>query len=169
MKFPKDNFEAEFEKAIRVLTTAMPPAEQLSKPTLLHNIRVAIYLYTHGHGRDVCLAGLLHDAVEDTNITSQDLERDFGKGVASFVVANTKDSRFDDLMEKYKDMMKRCTETEGAAIIKAADILDNYWYFSKIEDRKKTDWMITTGQMLMDVLPADFDDPIFEELRAAIA
>lgn len=169
MKFSPDNLEAEFESAIRLLTDAMPRAEELSKPTLLHDIRVGIYLYTRGYGRNLCIAGVLHDAIEDTPMTIEQIQEQFGEHVAQLVLANTKDETLKDRMEKYEDLMTRCAESEEGAIIKAADILDNYLYFSKIADKEKADWMVTTGKMLLAKLPKEYQDAVFKELQSAIS
>jgi (p)ppGpp synthase/HD superfamily hydrolase len=165
MKYSPDNFESEFEDAIRILTNAMPPAEELEKPTLIHNLRVAIYLYTHGYSRQICLGGLLHDAIEDTKITLQEIEERFGKEVSTLVQANTKNNSLQG-MEKYEELTKRCIEVgQAGAIIKAADILDNYIYYSKINELEGKNWMIKTGNMLLKEIPEIYTDPIFDELK----
>jgi (p)ppGpp synthase/HD superfamily hydrolase len=165
MKYSPDNFEAEFEHAIRLLTNAMPLAEELEKPTLIHNLRVAVYLYTHGYSRQICLGGLLHDAIEDTKISLQEIEEKFGKEVTKLVQANTKNNTLGG-MEKYEELTKRCIEVgQEGAVIKAADILDNYIYYSKINELEGKEWMIKTGNMLLKKLPENYKDPIFAELR----
>lgn len=40
---------------------------------------------------DIVLAGFLHDLIEDTEVTYEDLVRDRGTSVAELVLANTKD------------------------------------------------------------------------------
>ncbi|MEI6533631.1 MAG: HD domain-containing protein [Candidatus Roizmanbacteria bacterium] len=168
MIFSPDNFENEFEDAIRILTNAMPPAEKLIKPTLLHSLRVAVYLYTHGYNRITCLAGLLHDAIEDTKITFDDIEKKFGTDVAVLVQANTKNNTLEGF-EKYEDLIRRCIKAgETGAIIKATDIVDNYVYFQKIDHIDGKEWMIKTGTILLNSLPTDYKDPIFYTLKELI-
>lgn len=107
-----NNFDDEFEVAIRLLTENMPDAEDLEKPTLFHSIRVGVHLYNLGYSREICLAGLLHDVVEDADITKDDIEEEFGSEVALLVKANTKD---EDLENKYEDLIERCVLAgEGA-------------------------------------------------------
>lgn len=161
-----DRFEPEFEKAIRWLAGSMPDASALSKPTLMHSIRVGVYLYMNGYDRDTCLAGLLHDAVEDTPLTAADIERAFGNRVAELVLANTKNDSIRGKTDKYLDMMSRCVKSgEAAAVIKAADILDNIAYFKRTMETDRLQWMLVSAEMLIHALPVDYIDPAFDRLR----
>ncbi|WP_163652149.1 HD domain-containing protein [Listeria sp. PSOL-1] len=54
-----------------------------------HPLNVARLLANAGFSEEVVVAGLLHDVVEDTEITSQEIERQFGKPVAELVAAHT--------------------------------------------------------------------------------
>jgi (p)ppGpp synthase/HD superfamily hydrolase len=54
-------------------------------PYLEHVVAVAWILDHAGFEEDVVVAGLLHDLVEDTPVTVQDLEHRFGKAVADLV------------------------------------------------------------------------------------
>ena len=52
------------------------------EPYIIHPLAVGSILIQLGMDRDTICAGLLHDVVEDTECTLEDLERDFGKEVA---------------------------------------------------------------------------------------
>jgi (p)ppGpp synthase/HD superfamily hydrolase len=54
-------------------------------PYLEHVVAVAWILDRAGFGEDVVIAGLLHDLVEDTSLTLEELEQRFGKDVAGLV------------------------------------------------------------------------------------
>lgn len=134
------NFDNEFEKAVRFITIAMPSAEELEKPTLFHSLRVGIFLYTHKYSRVICIAGLLHDAIEDTKITKSEIESDFGIDIANIVVANSKDDNLHG-KEKYKKLIEQCIKYgEEALIVKAADILDNHLYYTRINNSGGLDY-----------------------------
>lgn len=60
------------------------------EPYVKHCLAVAAILTEYRVPAEVIAAGLLHDTVEDTDITIQDLERDFGKEVAQLVDGVTK-------------------------------------------------------------------------------
>lgn len=92
---------------------------------IIHPIRVADLLEQAGFREEVICAGYLHDVVEDTNYTLQDIEREFGRDVRGFVAAHTED--------KSKSWMERKQHTietvwkapfELKALI-VADKLDN--------------------------------------------
>jgi (p)ppGpp synthase/HD superfamily hydrolase len=160
-----NHFDSEFEKAIRFITNAMPPAEELEKPTLFHSIRVGVYLYNHGYNREVCLAGLLHDSIEDTRVTQTDIENNFGKEVAELVAANSKNETLaKDII--YKKLLEQCIEYgEDALIIKAADILDNHIYYTKINEPEGLHYTRTITKLLLEMKPKEFQNKIFNELE----
>ena len=60
------------------------------EPYINHCLAVAAILAEYSMPADVVTAGLLHDTVEDTSIKVEDLNRDFGEGVANLVHGVTK-------------------------------------------------------------------------------
>ncbi len=54
-------------------------------PYILHPMAVGMILDRLGYDEDVVIAGLLHDAVEDTEATLDAIEREFGEPVAALV------------------------------------------------------------------------------------
>lgn len=50
-------------------------------------------------------------------------------------------------------------------IIKAADVLDNYSYYTRINDDGGIGYVKMISQLLLKQKPDEFKDPIFEELR----
>ena len=56
------------------------------EPYIIHPVQVAYILSTLGLDDSTICAALLHDVVEDTDITKQDLENEFGKEIADMVV-----------------------------------------------------------------------------------
>ena len=63
---------------------------QSGKPYITHCLEVASILAEMGAPAEVVAAGLLHDTVEDTRITLQDLRNDFGDTIANLVDGVTK-------------------------------------------------------------------------------
>ncbi len=61
-------------------------------PFVLHPLEVASLLANRGFGDEVVAAGLLHDLVEDTDVTLEELRRDFGPTVAGYVDVLTEDA-----------------------------------------------------------------------------
>lgn len=64
-------------------------------PYIVHPYEVAHILTKEGAEEEVVVAGLLHDTLEDTQVTVEDIQRQFGERVAMMVLGcseNKKDS-----------------------------------------------------------------------------
>ncbi|MBD9098814.1 HD domain-containing protein [bacterium] len=57
------------------------------KPMIIHPISVGILLEEYGYDEPVVAAGYLHDVVEDTKYTIEDIKREFGNEVANLVMS----------------------------------------------------------------------------------
>ncbi|MBQ9058199.1 MAG: bifunctional (p)ppGpp synthetase/guanosine-3',5'-bis(diphosphate) 3'-pyrophosphohydrolase [Atopobiaceae bacterium] len=62
-------------------------------PYILHPLEVAAIAGTMTHDTDVLIAALLHDTVEDTPASLEDIEARFGSRVAELVASETEDKR----------------------------------------------------------------------------
>ena len=56
------------------------------KPMIMHPIGVGQLLKSFGYDDNVIAAGFLHDVVEDTKYTIEDIEKEFGSDIASLVM-----------------------------------------------------------------------------------
>jgi (p)ppGpp synthase/HD superfamily hydrolase len=54
-------------------------------PYIIHPIGVSMLLLQAGYNTEVVIAGLLHDTIEDTSVTGDDIESAFGKQVRNIV------------------------------------------------------------------------------------
>jgi len=94
-------------------------------PYILHPLRVATHLVSHGYrDPDLLAAALLHDALEDTTLDEAELTRRFGPRVTALVWAATK-----PMLRRRRDTATYlaaagASEGEGQ-LIKLADRLDN--------------------------------------------
>ena len=59
------------------------------KPMIIHPINTANILKEYGFDSNVVAAGYLHDVVEDTKYTIEDIEKEFGEDIKSLVEGNT--------------------------------------------------------------------------------
>jgi (p)ppGpp synthase/HD superfamily hydrolase len=91
-----------------------------------HPVAVAELLADQGFGEETVAAALLHDVVEDSEASVEDVEADFGEAVAGLVAALTEDASIEPF-EARKDAHRRHVEEVGgdAAAIYAADKLSN--------------------------------------------
>lgn len=96
-------------------------------PYVSHPIGVATNLMTVGGVRDaaVIIGALLHDTVEDTQTTFEEIEGKFGKKVAGYVREVTDDKSLAKEVRKRQQVINAAHKSEGAAQIKLADKLYN--------------------------------------------
>jgi guanosine-3',5'-bis(diphosphate) 3'-pyrophosphohydrolase len=102
------------------------------EPYVTHPVAVAHYLATLQMDPETIAAALLHDVPEDTDITVAELEKRFGREVATLVDGVTKLSKFgsarsmeEQQAENIRKMFLAMAEDVRVVIIKLADRLHN--------------------------------------------
>ena len=101
------------------------------KPYFTHPLRVAFILSDLMMDSTTCAAGLLHDVVEDTDITLADITEKFGAEVALLVDGVTKLNKLDftskeeQQAESLRKMFLAMAKDIRVVIIKLADRLHN--------------------------------------------
>ena len=100
------------------------------EPYFKHPMRVAAIVKKYKKSKEIdklISAALLHDTIEDTNITAKKLKRKFGKTIMSLVQELTSDK--EDMVEKGGKRKYLAHKTQNmsswALVIKLADRLDN--------------------------------------------
>ena len=122
--------EHEIERAISYLINNFEETGHNPKPVIFHSLRVGIRLWDLGYGSLITIAGILHDVLEDTEVTEEALAAEFSDEVHRLVAANSHDRSIEGREGWYKEVFQRCYE-EGkeALIVKAADFYDNLDYY----------------------------------------
>ncbi len=101
------------------------------EPYIIHPMNVAYILASLGMDDETVCAALLHDIVEDTNLTNEDLAKEFGESIAQMVAGVTKlgSIRFTSIEEKqaenYRKMFLAMGKDIRVILIKLADRLHN--------------------------------------------
>src|SRR5689334_16100345 len=101
------------------------------EPYILHPLAVArICIEEIGLGVRSTICSLLHDTVEDTDVTLEDIEREFGNEIARIVDGLTKISNIIDVnasaqAENFKKILLTLTDDPRVILIKLADRLHN--------------------------------------------
>src|SRR3954469_9163102 len=101
------------------------------EPYILHPLAVArIGIEEIGLGVRSTICSLLHDTVEDTDVTLEDIEREFGTEIARIVDGLTKISNIIDVnasaqAENFKKILLTLTDDPRVILIKLADRLHN--------------------------------------------
>lgn len=132
--------ESKHRKKVEIITKAFNFAKQAHKgvrrrsgePYILHPIAVArIACYEIGLGSTSICAALLHDVVEDTDYTVEDIENLFGPKIAQIVDGLTKISggifgdRASAQAENFKKLLLTMNDDIRVILIKIADRLHN--------------------------------------------
>ena len=104
---------------------------QSGEPYISHPLNVAYILADMHADKDTVCAGLLHDTLEDTNITKEDIAHDFNQNIANLVDGVTKLSKMnfstkqDQNYANTRKIITGITEDVRIIIIKLADRLHN--------------------------------------------
>ncbi|AFK21153.1 hypothetical protein HFX_6026 (plasmid) [Haloferax mediterranei ATCC 33500] len=124
-------------------------------------------LYDRGYEKHIVISGLLHDLLEDTDVTSDEIHSKFGKDVANIVEATSFDENIDDYLERHYDIYKRCFGLgRNAVAVKAADILDNSDYYGLGDSEELEKNQIKKVEYFIDKSePYIGDEDIFQELN----
>ena len=97
-------------------------------PYYVHLDEVRRIVKGAGGSEDMQAAALLHDTVEDTSVTSQDIMKEFGSKIAKLVVELTDISKPEDgnrAVRKAMDRDKLASASAEAQTIKYADLISN--------------------------------------------
>ena len=120
------------EKAFKIAFDAHKETRRRSgEPYIIHPLSVAkIVTEEMGLGVKSVLCSLLHDVVEDTDYTLEEIERNFGSKVASIIDGLTKigelyDSNSSLQAENFRKMLLTLSDDLRVILIKLADRLHN--------------------------------------------
>jgi (p)ppGpp synthase/HD superfamily hydrolase len=94
-----------------------------AEPYMNHLTEVAelVAIATNGNDIDVVIAAVLHDTVEDTNATLDELKSAFGSHVSGLVAEVTDDKSLPKTTRKLLQIEHAAQASPGAKIIKLAD------------------------------------------------
>jgi len=129
---PSDDFAA-LEKAYRLADKAHAGQKRKSgEPYIMHPLCVAIILAELEMDKETIIAGLLHDVIEDTVVTREELEKEFSPEIALLVDGVTKLTQLNLSMDKIeiqaenlRKMFLAMAKDIRVIIIKLADRLHN--------------------------------------------
>lgn len=153
-----DKFEEYNPEEVEIVKKAYEYADALHKgqmrqsgePYIIHPLNVAYILAEMHADKDTICAGLLHDTLEDTNITKEDIAHDFNQNIANLVDGVTKlakmnfSSKQDQNYANTRKIITGITEDVRIIIIKLADRLHNMRTLSfKSEFKQKENSMET--------------------------
>ena len=130
-------------------------------PYVTHCVAAAQICAEMGLDEDSIVAALLHDCIEDTAITHEDIARQFGAEVADIVEGVTKltrvqfTSREDEQMENLRKMLMAMAKDIRVILIKIADRLHNM---------RTMEYMVTQKQLEKSLETMEIYAPIAHRL-----
>ena len=121
------------EKAYELAKSAHGDQRRKSgEPYIIHPLSVAIILAELEMDKETIIAGILHDVVEDTGVTDEQIEEEFGNEVASLVDGVTKltqlnysQDKIEVQAENLRKMFIAMAKDIRVVVIKLADRLHN--------------------------------------------
>jgi guanosine-3',5'-bis(diphosphate) 3'-pyrophosphohydrolase len=131
----QNNPTADLAKIRKVFEVARDAhSQQIRKdgsPYIIHPLAAAEIIAEMGLDDESIEAALLHDTIEDTDVTYEDIERMFGKNVANIVEGVTKltrvkyTSKEEEQMDNLRKMLLAMAKDIRVILIKMADRLHN--------------------------------------------
>jgi GTP pyrophosphokinase len=113
------------------------------EPYILHPIAVAMIAADEiGLGVRSTICALLHDTVEDTDITLEDIKREFGNEIAKIVdgltkIATVMDTNSSQQAENFKKILLTLTDDPRVILIKLSDRLHNMRTMDSMKQEKQ--------------------------------
>jgi (p)ppGpp synthase/HD superfamily hydrolase len=127
------SYSYRIEQAIRaasVLHRGQVRKGESSFPYVTHLYAVAMLVADYTKDEDIIIAALLHDTIEDTDYTSEELHDDFGPTVRDIVLGVTEPPRGDSAKDSWKERKKQYLKQlksapHGSLMVAAADKIHN--------------------------------------------
>lgn len=113
------------------------------EPYILHPLAVSrICVEEIGLGVRSTICALLHDTVEDTDVTLDDIEREFGNEIARIIdgltkISNVVDANTSQQAENFKKILLTLTDDPRVILIKLADRLHNMRTLDSMKGEKQ--------------------------------
>ncbi|WP_052807415.1 RelA/SpoT family protein [Risungbinella massiliensis] len=113
------------------------------EPYIIHPVEVTIILTELSMDRETLIAGLLHDVVEDTGVTLEEIGQEFGDTIAHLVdgVTKLKNLKFrssaENQAENFRKMFLAMAKDDRVIICKLADRLHNLRTLQHMPEEKQ--------------------------------
>ena len=130
--------------------------DQAASPYINHPIALANVLANEAGIDDerVLIAAILHDTIEDTETTEQELVREFGKEIADIVMEVTDDKTLAKAERKQLQIEHAGIISRRAKLVKLADKISN---LRDIANSPPSDWSLARKQEYFDWAKAVVD------------
>lgn len=142
--------DLKIEEAISFLVTEYAKSGHNTKPVVIHSIKVAMTLYDLGYKTEMVIAGVLHDLLEDSEVTKDEIAAKFGEVVAEMVEGLSFRSEIEDKVAQYREMFERTLSGgKDLLIIKSADTYQNSFFVG--DKLKKDDFFLRKMEYFLEI------------------
>ena len=132
---------------------------------------MALYLYNHAYDIQVVVGALLHDMVEDTDTSLQNIKDAFGERIEELVHLLTMDFKIEDYKEQFMANFKRLENSKDGLIIRCVDIMDNAPYIklapvevqNKVKEKHQYFYNTYKHILQNETIWKDFEKIVLEE------
>lgn len=167
---PRMRTERLMDKAHGFVGHHMRTSGNNPKPVILHCFRIGEHLLELGYPDRVILGGILHDIIEDSDVTETMVEAEFGPKVSDLVAANTFDSTIRDKEKQFKEAFDRCLSTgKDALLVRSADIYQNFEFYNWGQKNGiigNADYLIRKNTYFIKLAAKDIsEEPIFIKMK----
>ena len=137
------------------------------KPVVMHSLRTGLVLFEFCYEKDLVIAGLLHDVMEDAEVEFEEIKDRFGERVAKIVQAVSVNRSITYGAARHKDLHEReIALGKDAIIVAIADHLENIPFLKYAKDRKeyetvKSRWLVFFNEVAVHVK----NEPIYNEYK----
>ena len=160
------------KKAYRIAGEAHEGQKRLSgEPYIMHPLSVAIILASLGMDEASIVAAILHDTVEDTKLTIEEVRKEFGETVAELVDGVTKigkvplQTKEEQQAENIRKMLIAMSRDIRVIIIKLADRLHNMRTLMFKPEQRRREIALETIEIYAPIAHRLGIRPIKEELE----
>ena len=141
------------------------------KPVYFHCVKVAMKLYELGYEEKLVVGGILHDLVEDTECTLEDIKVEFGEEMSKLIEAVSFNPDVEDKFEQSKQMLDASLAYgKDALIIKSIDMYENGRFFHLVTKSDVKEYLVKKYQYFIDIAePIIADEPAYKTYKQLAA
>ncbi len=162
----------DIKKAYKIASDAHAGQKRLSgEPYIMHPLSVALILASLGMDEGSIIAAILHDTVEDTTLTYEEVKKEFGQTVADLVEGVTKigkvplQTKEEQQAENIRKMLIAMSRDIRVIIIKLADRLHNMRTLMFKPEQRRREIALETIEIYAPIAHRLGIRPIKEELE----
>lgn len=167
-----ENEICDIKKAYKIADEAHAGQKRLSgEPYIMHPLNVALILASLGMDEASIVAAILHDTVEDTKLTHEEVEKEFGETIAELVEGVTKigkvplQTKEEQQAENIRKMLIAMSRDIRVIIIKLADRLHNMRTLMFKPEQRRREIALETIEIYAPIAHRLGIRPIKEELE----